>query len=199
MRLSGYDLRQALIDPKYRLPAPGATRSMGPNTSGSLRKAIRVFHEEGPDAARSSLKASLSNYFAQPGAPSTQAANARSSLDTYIRLAAVDPREAFVPRSRTDVAVHDDSVAADVDVVLLDPNGYAGRVLLFGPTPQLTVAQLEIMAFAPVAALVDEFDESSVVGVDVWEVRRERITTVITAPALARSDDVAELIRRVQP
>lgn len=198
MRVSGYDLRQALRNPGYRVPPPGVKRSGGPNTASSLRKAIRKFHEDGADAARGSLRASLSNYFAQPGAPSTQAANARAALDTYIRLASPDPRPAFVPRSRSDVSVADDQLAADVDVVLLDPQGYAGRVLLFGPEQELTTHQLEVVAFGPVASLVAEFSADSVVGVDVWEIRRERISTVTSTNALARRDDVVELIRRVQ-
>jgi hypothetical protein len=196
VRLSAYDVRQAVIDPAYRLPPPGAQRA-GPSTTSSLRKAVRAYHERGVDEARESLRQSLSNYFARPGAPSTQAAHARQALETYIRTAAEDSRPAFVPRVRVDADLGGDTFGADVDVVLLDPGGYVGRLLLLGPLPELTTAQLEVIAFGPTAGLIEEFDDASVVGVDVWETRRDRVTHVPAAAAIARRADVRRILDRL--
>lgn len=200
MRVSAYDLRQAVLDPKYRPPAPGTPRAPMISTAGSLRKAIRTFHDDGEAAARAALRDSLSNYFARPGRPQTQAALARQALDTYIRLSAEDDRDAFLPHGRVDAPVGADSVAGDVDAVLLDPAGYVGRLLLFGPIPQpLSDPQLEMLAYAPVTALVAEFDGERVQGIDVWEVRLERIVNVPARNALRRDADVRRLIDRIRP
>ena len=196
MRLSAYDVRQAVIDPNYRLPPPGARRA-GPSTTSSLRKAVRAYHERGADEARASLRHSLSNYFARPGAPSTQAANARQALETYFRIAAADPRPAFVPRVRVDTELGGDTFGADVDVILLDPGGYVGRLLLFGPLPELTMAQLEVLAYGPTTGLIEEFDDATVVGVDVWETRRNLVTHVPAAVAIARRADVRRILDRL--
>ena len=199
MRVSAYDLRQGVIDTNHRMPHPGTARSQGPTTTSSLRKAVRVYHQQGGDgeAARASLRLSLSNYFSQPGAPSTQAAHARHGLETYMQLAALDPRPAFVPRGRVDTELGPDTIASDVDVILLDPQGYAGRLLLFGPVPELTMTQVELLAFAPTAALVEEFDLDNVVGIDVWELRRQRITSVAATRALSRRAEVRLVIDRL--
>ena len=199
MRVSAYDLREAMFNPSHRVPPPGVKRPMTSTTS-SLRRAVRAYHESGEAAARAALRESLSNYFSRPGRPTTQAGLARQALDIYIRLAGADPRDAFVPHGRVDAPVGTDSVAADVDVVLLDPNGYVGRLLLFGPTPApLTAPQLEVLAYGPVVALTEEFDADRVLGVDVWEVRRERIVHVPTVRALGQLDTVRALIDRIRP
>lgn len=200
MRVSAYDLREAMFNPAHRLPPPGVKRPPMISPTGSLRRAVRVFHDSGETAARAALRESLSNYFSQPGRPTTQAGLARQALDIYIRLADADPRDAFVPHGRVDATLGTDTVAADVDVVLLDPDGYVGRVLLFGPTPQpLTETQLEIVAYAPVVALTEEFDDDRVLGVDVWEIRRERIAHVPVGRALAQRETVRQLIDRIRP
>jgi hypothetical protein len=197
MRLSAYDLRQALLDPGYRLPPPGSTNA--PSTAGSLRKAIRIYHETSdPEKARESLRQSLSNYFARPGAPTTQARHARSNLDTYIELSARDSRVAFVPHGRNDVAVWVDVVSGDFDVLVLDPGGYVARLLLFGPLPQLTTMQLEILSYAPTIALREEFDSRRVVGVDVWQLRRGEISHIPAERAARRGPDVQALLDRLR-
>ena len=66
VRLSAYHLRQAALDPNYRLPAPGTPNPPMISTAGSLRKAVRVLHDQDAGSARASLRQSLSNYFSRP-------------------------------------------------------------------------------------------------------------------------------------
>jgi hypothetical protein len=92
MRLTSYDLRQAIVDPDYRRPLQ---RQPFPTTTSSLRAAVATYHLQGLEAAQKKLNVGLSGYFAQPGAPSAKARIAQRNLDTYIDLASQDTREAF--------------------------------------------------------------------------------------------------------
>lgn len=180
MHITPSDIRNAVIDPTYRI-SPQSKRG-GPSATASLLKAIREYHSSGPEAARASLESGLSSEYWTGNAGLTKAKIARDLLDTYLHLAAADHRVAVgcTPRS-IHWAGHD--IAANVDVLLSDPRGYVGRICLTGTIFRpLTDTDRALLAAAPLQGLMEEFDgrlfDNVIAEMEIWELRTG-ITSVL--------------------
>lgn len=174
MRISPSQIRKAIIDPTYRV----ANEKPGPkiSTDGTLRKAIKMFHTGGVEAASSALEDGLkSEYWRRAGI--SRAKNARYMLDTYIDFARADPRTVSTV-GKSDVRALGYVINADVDVVLHDSLSVAGRVCILADVGNgLSLDQCALVAAAPFKALCDEFEPEdalfgeTVTGIDIWQLR----------------------------
>jgi hypothetical protein len=93
----------------------------------------------------------------------------------------------------TDVDVGEHTIGVSLDVILLDPNGYVGRYLLWD-TPTLNQDDAELLAAPIVLALQRELGDDRVAGVEIWHLRSRRQTLVHAAAALARVGEVATIV-----
>ena len=194
MRYTFGQYRQAARDPSYRV-RPG--RGGGPNTAGTLRAAVRAFHQEGFGAAVLALDAGLANYFAKPE-NRAQAQRARAMFSEYVRLADGDGRTAFSYDVAGDLVVAGDVLAVSVDLALLDPSGYAGRIVLWDKLPCDRDAAAMIAAPA-MALLTSELDSERVDNIEIWYMRGRLRFPFARDEALARFASVARLLERIRP
>lgn len=84
-------------------------------------------------------------------------------------------------------------MGVSLDVVLLDPNGYVGRYLLWD-TPPLTQQDAEVLAAPVVLALRQELGADRVAGVEVWHLRSGTQIFVDTQAALGRVAEVERIV-----
>lgn len=172
MRISSSAIRNAVMDPTYRI---SAVAKGGPSTDASVRKAIREYHEDGVDAAWASLEAGLSGEYWTDKKGLTKAKTARDLLDSYLQLAATDTRVAVGVTAHTiRWAEHD--IAANVDVLLSEPRGHVGRVCLTGVVPRSpNDAELALIAAAPLQGLLHEFEsrlfDNVIAEIEIWTLR----------------------------
>jgi hypothetical protein len=178
MRITLYHLRQGLLDSDYN-PHYAAGRGGYPTTTSALSAAVRLYHAEGLEAAQKQLNIGLSGYFARQGSPTGKARVAHENFDRYVALAERDEREVFGTNYRMDLSIRQHELSVQADVLLFDPDGYAGRVLLWGADAQsLTLTQLQLLATPVILAMQEELSEDRVVGTDIWQIRSEQITTI---------------------
>ncbi len=179
MRISPSDIRSAITDPDYRVPK---ARDGGPSADGTLRKAIREYHDHGLEAAMAHIEAGLAGKFWQEKGGLTQAKAARQMLDTYIDLAAQDKR-AVAPAAKYTVRELGYEINADVDVLIMDTKGAVGRLCVTANLGrQLSREEQALVAAAPFKGLCDEFEGGLfgelVAGIEVWELRFGSTATV---------------------
>jgi hypothetical protein len=178
MRITLYHLRQGLLDSDYN-PYRAVRRGGYPTTTSTLSAAVRVYHTEGLEAAQKQLNIGLSGYFARQGSPTGKARVAHENFERYVALAERDEREVFGTNVRMDLFVREHDLSVQADVLLFDPGGYAGRVLLWGADAQsLTSTQLRLLATPIIVAMQEELGQERVVGTDIWQIRSEQITTI---------------------
>lgn len=193
MRLTFFDFRQAVADPTYGVQArPGF-----PTASSVLRAAVRTYHVEGYESAQRRLDQGFSNYFSRPGSPAGMARVARANFDAYVKLDGQDGRPAFDFAVRTVLDFGSDELAVILDVLLLDDNGYVGRMILWGDMPPMSRSQLELLATPVILAMRQTLGRDRVVGVEVWEIRTERITVIPNDKADAREALLGEVVQRL--
>jgi hypothetical protein len=175
MRISPSDIRNTITNAAYRVPK---TRPPTPSADGPFRKAIREYHVHGVEVATHYIESALTKPYWHSGPGLTLAKNARQHLDVYIDLATADNRVAATVGARHTVDAIGHQVAADVDVVLQDRDGYVGRICITANLGRaLTPAERALVAAAPLRGLVEEFeggllnDFIVIVAIEVWELR----------------------------
>lgn len=170
MRFTYGQFRNGARDPTFRV-TPGSRG--GANPGSVLRKAVRVYHaSRDADEGRRALEQGLSGYFARPGTPTRQAADARTRFETYLKMEAADARPVFDTNMGEDIAFGDDVLAVDVDLALFDPSGYAGRVILWDKLP-CDREQARAIAGPAARCLADELGADRIVDVQVWHIRSQ--------------------------
>jgi hypothetical protein len=165
MRFTFGQYRRAARDPTFQV-RPGR-QGGGPNTAGTLRASARAFHRDGEEAGRAALDNGLSGYFGRPERRA-QADRARVMFRNYVDLAIADGRNAFDFDIDGDLAIGDDILVVSVDMALTDPNGYAGRIVLWDQLPCDRDAALTISvpAFELLAAELGGAD--LIDNIEVW-------------------------------
>lgn len=174
MRISPSQIRKAISNPNYRV----AHEKPGPkiSTDGTLRKAIRMFHTGGVEAASAALDDGLKSEYWR-GAGISRAKNARYMLDTYIDLARTDRRIASIV-GKSEVRALGHIINADVDIVLHDSINVAGRICILADVGNgLPFNQCALVAAAPLKGLCEEFESqdalfgNTVTGIEIWQLR----------------------------
>ncbi len=164
MRFTFGQYRRAARDPTFRVQ-PGR-QSGGPNTAGTLRASVRAFHRDDEAAGQAALERGLAGYFARPE-NRRQANRARVMFRNYVRLSQADGRDAFDFDIEGDLEIGDDILAVSVDLALFDPNGYAGRIVLWDQQPCDRDAALAIAGPA-FQLLGNELGSDRTDNVEVW-------------------------------
>jgi hypothetical protein len=195
MRFTFGQYRRAARDPTFRIQ-PGR-QSGGPNAAGTLRASVRAFHRGGEVAGQAALDRGLSGYFGRPE-NRRQAERARLMFRNYVRLSEADGRDAFDFDIAGDLEIGDDTLSVSVDLALLDPNGYTGRIMLWDQLPCDREGALTIAGPA-FQLLVDELGTGRTDNVEVWHMptsARFAFSGSEAATALAR---MPVLLRRINP
>jgi hypothetical protein len=115
----------------------------------------------------------------------TQAKMARRMLDAYVHLASRDSRTA-APANKYTLRELGHEIAADVDILLPAPDGYAGRVCFTGALGRtLTPDERALIVAAPFRGLCEEFEDGLLGEMEVWELRFEAASIVTRVEAEA--------------
>lgn len=190
--------RKGVREPGTTLSSAGAA-FQPPTPMPTATAAIVRHHREGPARAAARMDRSYRNspYWGQRGTPQGGWATAmRACYQTYVQLAANDPRPAFATGLNRDLTVAPDELGVYIDVVLLDPRGYVPRLVLWDSN-ELTV-DLAVRYAAPAwAVLEEELGEDRVPAVEVWSLRAPTQHTVTPAQAQAALPDVARIVHRL--
>jgi len=187
--------RRAARDPSFRVN-PGR-QSGGPNTAGTLRASVRAFHRDGEAASRLALERGLSGYFSKP--QNRRAADrARVMLRNYITLSEADGRAAFDFDVAGELEIGADVLKVSVDLALLDPNGYCGRIMLWD---QLACDREAAATIAGPAfrVLADELGPDRTDNIEVWHMPTRARYPFTSAEAAASFTRVARLLERIRP
>jgi hypothetical protein len=139
----------------------------------------------------------LSDYFARPE-NRAQATAARRMFDTYVHFADADGRKAFDYDVEGDQVVGQDILHVTVDVALLDPNGYAGRIVLWDKL-DCTQEGAATIAAPAMAILVGDLDYDRVDNIEVWHTGYQRRYVFSRDEALAGVPTMQRLIERIRP
>ena len=162
VREPGFTLSSTQDSPAFPTPMPIAAA------------AVARYHRDGETIARQELNRSFrgSPYWGPSGSPQARgwASAILSRFERYAHLATADGREAFAVDLKRDVAIGPHVVGVHVDAVLLDEDGYAGRIALWDravPTREVAL-YYAVPAFL---ALEDALGEGRVAGIQVWHLR----------------------------
>jgi hypothetical protein len=188
MRISPSDIRKAISDPNFRITTERTGVPI--STDGTIRKAIRLFHTAGVEAASAALEGGLkSGYWRDRGI--SRAKNARQLLDTYIDLARADGRPAS-PVGSCDISALGHTINADLDLILHDAVTVTGRLCIYANVgPGLPFERCALIAAAPFRGLCEEFEKEdslfgeTVKGIEVWQLRCGQCVTVSRDAAAA--------------
>jgi hypothetical protein len=116
-----------------------------------------------------------------------------SAFEAYIELASEDTRPVLDSGVTTEVRLGVHSVRVSIDVILLDPQGYVGRHVLWD-TSDLTVDDAQLQAAPIVAALESELGSGRVAGVEVWHLRSGAQVFVSSRDATRRLPEVERIV-----
>ena len=190
--------RKGVREPAVNLTAVAAT-FMPPTPMPTATAAVARYHREGAARAVAEMDRSYrtSNYWGQRGTPQGGWANAmRQCLQTYIDLADNDARPAFAIGLNRDLMFPPDELAVHVDVVLLDPRGYVGRLALWDKS--ILTRSLATRYAAPVwRALEEELGDGRVAEIELWHLRTATQMVVTAAEAAAGLPEVATTVHRL--
>ena len=154
--------------------------------------AVRRFHREGVAAATMILHQSFdrSSYWGPAGRASARGwANAiKDCFDVYARFAGADDRPPLLTPLKRDVPLGENVIGVAPDVVLIDPEGYVGRLVLWD-TPVPSQAVVELLAAPIVSAMDAELGAGRTAGVEIWHLRSEQQFYVPADVALDRLDE----------
>ena len=190
--------RKGVREPGLNLTAAGAT-FIPPTPMPTATAAVARYHREGPDRAMAAMDRSYrsSSYWGQRGTSQAGWAEAmRSCFQTYVDLAQLDPRPAFAIGLNRDVAFPPDEIGVHVDVVLLDPSGYVGRLALWDKTPLTSLVAARYAAPAW-QALEEELGEGRIAGVEVWHLRSATQMFVSPEQAAFALPEVERILHRL--
>jgi hypothetical protein len=145
------------------------------------RKAVSIYHEEGPAAARAYLRSSKVGVWANHTNPSmaTSNSNVLSGFEAYVATDNADGRPARGLALRTVLDWPAGPLLVRIDVVLR----LAARAL-FWDGPDLTEAQAPLVAAPYAAALEQLHPEASLTAIGVWQARRQTHIEVPVESAL---------------
>jgi hypothetical protein len=108
--------------------------------------------------------------YAGPGRLRTQALNTRAAFNRYVAWDEADGRP-FVDRDiESDVLLGANTLIVNVDVVVLDPHGVSGRIVLWD-LYGCTGPQAGLLAAPTCTALEQAYGTGRVAGVEVWDLR----------------------------
>jgi hypothetical protein len=185
VRQPGFTLSSTVGDPSF--PTPIAIASA----------AVARFHREGADPASRRLRQSFasSSYWGPNGTPQARGWGSAivESFDRYIVLAREDGREAFTVDIKHDVQIGSHVVGTHVDAVLLDDDGYVGRIVLWDRAA-LTGDLARAYSVPVLLALEDQLGEGRVAGVQVWHLRTGDIYFVTADSCNAALPTVTRLV-----
>ncbi|MBI4935939.1 MAG: hypothetical protein HY828_18815 [Actinobacteria bacterium] len=138
-----------------------------------------------------------SSYWGASGNPSAKgwAVAIKTCFDTYVDLASSDDRRAIMTPIKRDVWLGEHSIGVAPDVVLIDPVGYVGRLVLWD-TPATSQEEAELLAGPIVIALEEELGEGRTAGVEVWHLRSGQRFYVTADVALRRVDEARAVLDR---
>jgi hypothetical protein len=194
MRFTFGQYRRAARDPTYRV-RPGR-QSGGANTAGTLRASVRAFLREGEAAGQAALDRGLAGHFSKP-ANRKQADRARLMFRNYLRLALADGRAVFDYDIEGNLEIGDDTLVVSVDLALLDPNGYAGRIVLWDQQPCGRDAALAIAAPA-IHVLANELGSDRTDNLEVWHMPSPARFAFSAAEATAALAVLPALLRQMR-
>jgi hypothetical protein len=170
-----------------------------PTPMSTANAAVRLHHQRGVAAAHIYLNGSFdrSGYWGPSGPPQARswANNIRECFQTYQEMAGEDRRPTLGMPIKTDIQFGANSVGITVDVVLMDSEGYVGRYPLWD-VPSLTRDDAELLACPIALGMGQELGRDRIVGVDLWHLRDAETIFVPAASAIARANDVAEILAR---
>jgi hypothetical protein len=114
----------------------------------------------------------------------------------YRALAEPDQRASIATGVNRELVVPPDDIGVYVDVVLLDPNGYAPRIVLWDSNA--FDHNRAVLYGAPVwKAMEEELGEGRVIGVEVWKLRTGDQELVLPTEAEAAMPEVAQIAHRI--
>lgn len=120
----------------------------------------------------------------------------RTCYGTYVQLTQGDTRPAFATGLNRDLVLPPDELGVHIDVVLLDPDGYVPRLVVWDSN-ELTRA-LAVRYAAPAwRVMEDELGDGRVARVEVWSLRAPTQIAVSPDEARAALDDVARVVHRL--
>jgi hypothetical protein len=179
-------------------PAPGAPPIVTPMPTA--QSAIRRHHVQGAERAIAVLNETFdrSSYWGPRSthAPAKGWANAiRDSFQIYVDLAGTDSRPSMTIQVKRDVELGEHSVGVAPDVVLIDDDGYVGRLVLWDKE-ETSQDEAEFLAAPIVRALEDELGAGRTLGVEVWHLRSRQQFYVTAEEALERLREVQAVLHR---
>jgi hypothetical protein len=164
--------RAATRDPGVRLSA--ARGSNYPTPIPTAAGAVRRLHREGAQAAWQVLDRTYrdSPYWGTAGTPQARGwANAmREGFRRYMTWVQGDQRRFFDTRFTSELDFGGDVLGVELDVVLLAPGGYVGRLVLWSGDP-LSATDAALVAAPCVWALEQELGDGRVAAAEIWHVR----------------------------
>jgi hypothetical protein len=176
-----------------------ADRWVPPTPFPSASAAVVRYHREGGEAAWRALDRSLgsSSYWGARGTPQAGWADAiRQCFQVYRSMADGDARPAFATGLNRDLSFPPDELGVYIDVVLLDPDGYVPRLVLWS-TDEVTLARAQLYAAPAWRVLEDELGQGRVPSVEVWHLRSGTPHYVAADQAAAAVDDVERIVHRL--
>jgi hypothetical protein len=185
--------RKAVREPTFR-NTPGAMGSAPRTPIGTFRKAVRVYHDDGAQAALQGLNLP-SDYWRRPGRGRTLANNFRDSLRTYFRLDQQDGRPCFDSGVKEVVALGDETLNVYIDALVYDLFGHAARLALWDVAVP-SHADAAVIATPVAVALHQVVGVQRTAEVSLWHLRTGQRFTVPADEALAHRDEATEALAR---
>jgi hypothetical protein len=188
--------RKAVREPEYRLK-PGGSNSRGGAVTpiGTFRRAIRVYHDKGEQAALAGISLT-SDYYTRDPRGKTLADNYRDSFARYIALDAADGRSAYTAGLKQDVELAGEILGLTIDALVYGARGHTARVALWDLSLP-SEAEATVIAAPLARALVEAVGEERAHSVALWHLRSGKVLELPVASAMARIGDAEEAVGRV--
>jgi hypothetical protein len=161
------------------------------------RKSVRVFHAQGPQAARSYMTTSFAGWLTHKN-PSMRgnATNTINALDTYISADGADNRAYVGLGTYVLLSLTHGTVKTKVDVVVKRHKELSGRAVFWDGLP-ISINEAEVIAYPYAVALQTMYPNEPLSDICVWQVRRGTLHLVSVSAALARANDADVVLSRL--